>query len=518
MSHEIEAIKDPGVPAHVHRQADSDPKAEKKAERQVAILFGLSAVGTLLFIYSYIWLPEDVFIYLPVLGTTNAKQLFLGLGLALSLFFIGAGAIHWAKTLMPDEEVIAMRHEMRSEDSDRKDFVASAKEGAAAAGLGRRSLIKRSLGLSLGLVGLSPLLLLRDLGPLPGKDLETTSWKSGTRLVTDPGDRPIKPSDLEVGAVAQVLPALAPGEERTLNNIGKDAVLLIRLRPEEFQLDAEKLAMTHEGIIAFSKICSHMGCAVAGPNLMDPAGNLAEFFNLPRLVGPYLVSATTLMCATIVIQVFLRPDPYLTAEKQAHVINKKGSTKAALAHIRSNPKTLFAISSIAIGHVAMVSVMVMTPIHMAHVDVTLRVIGFVISVHVLGMYAFSPLVGTLSDRLGRIRVIQIGLVILLSSTLIAGTAAADNAVQLGIGLFLLGLGWSCTLIAGSAFLSESVSLEMRPASQGASDLVMNLSGAGGGALAGVIIGTLNYGWLCLFASIPVIFLGIFSIRLQRNVS
>ena len=258
--------------------------------------------------------------------------------------------------------------------------------------------------------------------------------------------------------------------------------------------------------------------AVAGPNLMDPAGNLAEFFNLPRLVGPYLVSATTLMCATIVIQVFLRPDPYLTAEKQAHVINKKGSTKAALAHIRSNPKTLFAISSIAIGHVAMVSVMVMTPIHMAHVDVTLRVIGFVISVHVLGMYAFSPLVGTISDRLGRIRVIQIGLVILLSSTLIAGTAAADNAVQLGIGLFLLGLGWSCTLIAGSAFLSESVSLEMRPASQGASDLVMNLSGAGGGALAGVIIGTLNYGWLCLFASIPVIFLGIFSIRLQRNVS
>ena len=88
MSHEIEAIKDPGVPAHVHRQADSDPKAEKKAERQVAILFGLSAVGTLLFIYSYIWLPEDVFIYLPVLGTTNAKQLFLGLGLALSLFII----------------------------------------------------------------------------------------------------------------------------------------------------------------------------------------------------------------------------------------------------------------------------------------------------------------------------------------------------------------------------------------------------------------------------------------------
>ncbi len=263
MSNELEVIKDPGVPAHIHRQADLDPKAEQKAERQVAILFTLSSLGTLLFIYSYIFLSEDLFIYFPILGTTNAKQLFLGLGLAFALFFIGAGAIHWAKTLMPDEEVIAMRHEMRSEDEDRRELIKTAKKGAAAAALGRRSLIKRSLGLSLGLVGLSPLLLLRDLGPLPGKKLETTSWKTGTRLVTDPGDRPIKPSDLEVGAVAQVLPAIKEGGHRALSDIGKDAVLLIRLRQEEFQLDPERLAMTYEGIIAFSKICSHMGCAVA---------------------------------------------------------------------------------------------------------------------------------------------------------------------------------------------------------------------------------------------------------------
>lgn len=252
--------------------------------------------------------------------------------------------------------------------------------------------------------------------------------------------------------------------------------------------------------------------AVAGPNLMDPAGNLAEHFGLPRLVGPYLISAATLFFATIVIQIFLRPDPYLTAEKQANVVQHKGSTKAALSHIQSNPQALFAISAIAIGHVAMVSVMVMTPIHMAHVAVTLKVIGLVISVHVLGMYAFSPIVGSLSDRLGRVRVIQIGLIILLASTIVAGTSAADDAIKLGIGLFLLGLGWSCTLIAGSALLSESVSIEMRPASQGASDLVMNLAGAGGGALAGVIIGTLSYGWLCLFAAVPVIILGIRSVR------
>jgi len=264
MANDLEAIKDPGIPPHVHRKADTDPLAAKRAERQVAILFGLSSFGTLLFIFAYVAIPDDIFIFLPVMGNTNAHQLFLGLGLAFSLFCVGIGAIHWAKTLMPDNEVTVQRHEFRSPEEDRKDFVKTAKEGAAAAGLGRRSLIKKSLGLSLGLVGLSPLLLLRDLGPLPGDSLTKTGWKAGTRLVTDPGDRPIKPEDLEVGAVAQVLPEMLPGEDhRKLSEIATDAVLLIRLRPEEFNLDAERLSWTYEGIIAFSKICSHMGCAVA---------------------------------------------------------------------------------------------------------------------------------------------------------------------------------------------------------------------------------------------------------------
>ena len=263
MAHEIEPIKDPGLPAHVHRRADSDPIAAQRAERQVAILFGLSAVGTLLFIYSYIFIKSNTSIFIPIIGNTGAQQLGLGMGMAIALFCIGAGAIHWAKTLMPDEEVIAQRHEFRSDDEDRSEFVKTVKAGASAAGLGRRPLIKRSLGVALGLSGLTPLLLLRDLGPLPKDNLQKTSWKPGTRLVTDPGDRPIRPEDLEVGAVAQTLPQLAPGEERTLNNIGKDAVLLIRLRPEEFNLTPERLSWTHEGIIAFSKICTHMGCAVA---------------------------------------------------------------------------------------------------------------------------------------------------------------------------------------------------------------------------------------------------------------
>jgi ubiquinol-cytochrome c reductase iron-sulfur subunit len=197
------------------------------------------------------------------MGSNNAQQLGIGIGIAASLLFIGFGAVHWAKTLMPDHEVIALRHEMKSEESDRQDFVKTAKDGAAQAGLGRRPLIKRTLAAAAGLAGLPAVILLRDLGPLPGNSLNETSWKTGTRLVTDPGDRPIKPSDLEVGAVAQVMPELAPGKKRTLEDIATDAVLLIRLRPSEFQLDAERLSWTYEGIIAFSKICSHMGCAVA---------------------------------------------------------------------------------------------------------------------------------------------------------------------------------------------------------------------------------------------------------------
>ena len=257
--------------------------------------------------------------------------------------------------------------------------------------------------------------------------------------------------------------------------------------------------------------------AVTGPNLMEPSGNLAESFGLPRLTGPYLISAVTLALAVLVIQLFLRPDPYLTAAKDSGAATlPRVKTKVALKHIRSNARASFAIASIAIGHIAMVAVMVMTPVHMAHVDVTLTIIGLVISVHVLGMYAFSPLVGALTDRLGRLRVIQIGVAILLSSALISGFARADDAITLGIGLLLLGLGWSCTLIAGSALLTESVSPEFKSASQGASDLVMNLSGASGGAIAGVVIATLSYGWLCLLSAIPVALLGLWSLKIKAR--
>ena len=257
--------------------------------------------------------------------------------------------------------------------------------------------------------------------------------------------------------------------------------------------------------------------AVAGPNLMEPAGNLAHAIGLPRLVGPYLLAVISLTLATFVIILFLKPDPFLTAMSylpETSQRESRESTIATLKIISRNPPALFAIASIAIGHIVMVSVMVMTPIHMARVDVTLTVIGLVISVHVAGMYALSPLVGYLSDSLGRKRVIQFGTVILLLSCLIAGRSPGTSAIPLGVGLFLLGLGWSCTLIAGSALLSESVNEAMLPSTQGASDLIMNLMGAVGGAMAGVIIAVMSYGWLCAIAAIPVLFLGIWSLRVS----
>ncbi|MFZ9750774.1 MAG: MFS transporter [Candidatus Nanopelagicales bacterium] len=258
--------------------------------------------------------------------------------------------------------------------------------------------------------------------------------------------------------------------------------------------------------------------AVAGPNLMEPAGDVALNLGLPQLVGPYLFASVTLSLAAILLFTSLRPDPYLYAAKLAELPAKpdRQTARLVLKQITKIPKALLALLTIAIGHVVMVSIMVMTPVHMAHVDVQLRVIGIVISIHVAGMYAFSPIVGYLTDRLGRIRTIAIGIVILLASAAISGAADAVQSVQLAIGLFLLGLGWSFTLIAGSTLLAESVPSEIKAGSQGVADLVMNLSGAAGGALAGVIIAVSSYGWLCAIATIPLIGLAFYLLRVTRS--
>lgn len=249
--------------------------------------------------------------------------------------------------------------------------------------------------------------------------------------------------------------------------------------------------------------------AVLGPNLLNASGNLGLELGLPQLAGPYVVSAACLAVAAVVLWLFLRPDPYRMAmaiQKKATGVVHHASLREGLAHLRERPRAAVGIAAISAGHICMVMVMVMTPVHMAHVDVTLQLIGFVISVHVAGMYAFSPIVGWAVDSYGRVQVVVIGIVILLLACVISGAAPGDSIIMLGIGLFLLGLGWSCTLIAGSTMVTDEVDAEKRPAVQGLSDLIMNTSGAMGGIVAGLVILWSTYAMLCAVAAIPVLVL------------
>lgn len=342
-----------------------------------------------------------------------------------------------------------------------------------------------------------------------------------SRLTIRGGRRLALSVGYSVGIVGAIL-AIIGGSTKTLTLmllgtflVGAASAAGYQARFAAVDLSTDETRSRHLSIVVWG---STVG-AVAGPNLMEPAGSLAQAIGLPRLVGPYFIAVVSLTLATLVITLYLKPDPFLTAMSylsEASQSESRKSTVETLKIISKNRSALFAIASIAIGHIVMVSVMVMTPVHMAHVDETLTVIGLVISVHVAGMYAFSPLVGYLSDSLGRRRVIQIGAIILLLSCIIAGRSPGTSAIPLGFGLFLLGLGWSCTLIAGSALLSESVSEAMLPSTQGASDLIMNLMAAVGGAMAGVIIAILSYGWLCAIAAIPVVFLGLWSLRTSER--
>jgi MFS family permease len=170
------------------------------------------------------------------------------------------------------------------------------------------------------------------------------------------------------------------------------------------------------------------------------------------------------------------------------------------------PGARLGAAAVAVGHLVMVGVMAMTPVHLgeSHSDAdVLRVVGIVLSLHIAGMYALSPVVGWLTDRLGRRAVILIGAGLLLSACAVAGTAGHDTP-RLSLGLTLLGLGWSSTMVAGSTLLSESVPLTVRPAAQGLSDMVMGLAGASAGAVSGLIIDTSGYPTLNLPAAIAIV--------------
>jgi MFS family permease len=234
---------------------------------------------------------------------------------------------------------------------------------------------------------------------------------------------------------------------------------------------------------------------------------MAERISVPELAGPYLLSMVVWVLAMLMVFTFMRPDPLLTARalslKAGTIQGPRKSVMESFDIIVAIPAARVGLAAMMIGQAVMTAVMSMTPVHLKHSGEGLRVVGLVISIHIAGMYAFSPLVGMLVDRVGRRFVIGLGGTILLASFLVSGTASGNEVAQLSVGLMLLGLGWSCTLIAGSTLLSESVLLDVRPSVQGAADLLMGMSGATAGLLAGVIVGVGSYALLTIITTFLV---------------
>ena len=265
-------FEDPGLPPHVHRAADVDPHAAKRAERQVATMFGLSMLATLVFIVAYFAVPSDATFFFPGIGEVSSLNVLLGLGVGISLLFIGLGAVHWAKTLMPDEEVVEERHEMRSGDVERASAVKVVADGGTAAHLDRRPLLKYSLGGALGLFALPfALQIVGSLGPTNVEQLKHTIWdpqENGgkpIRLMRDPEMTPIKLEDVTLGSVFHVMPETLQHyiDERhgVLEAKAKAAVILIRLDPDQIKVQKAR-DWGVDGVVAYSKICTHVGCAV----------------------------------------------------------------------------------------------------------------------------------------------------------------------------------------------------------------------------------------------------------------
>lgn len=267
--------------------------------------------------------------------------------------------------------------------------------------------------------------------------------------------------------------------------------------------------------------------AVAGPNLSGPGARAGLRLGLPALTGPLALSVIAFVAAAVVIAGMLRPDPLLfsraaagpgtpaTAARSAGRASAPAGTAHVLRVSLRSPRARFALVTIAAAHAVMVGVMVMTPLHLEHGGATLRIVGVVISVHIAGMYAASPVMGWIADRFGRETGIALGIVLLAAALMLAGTSAAGDDARLGAGLALLGLGWSACLVSGSTLLTESVPLDLRTAAQGLSDLVMGVAGAAAGALSGPLMASRGYPWLSLLAAallVPVVFLGLTAVR------
>ncbi|MFC5993199.1 MFS transporter [Pseudonocardia hispaniensis] len=246
--------------------------------------------------------------------------------------------------------------------------------------------------------------------------------------------------------------------------------------------------------------------AVAGPNLAGPAQNVAQRVGWDPSVGPFVLCTVAFALAAGISWLGLRPDPLLLARARrgdgtAPTVVSGAAVRAAL---RASPAAVLGLVGVALGHLVMVAVMSMTPVHMDHAGASLQAVGLVISLHVAGMYALSPLFGWLADRLGRRPVLTVGAALLAMSGVLSALAGHSDHALLTIALILLGLGWSAGLIAGSALLTESLPAGVRPGAQGLSDVTMNIAGAVGGIAGGLIVAATSFGVLGVASAVLVL--------------
>ncbi len=229
--------------------------------------------------------------------------------------------------------------------------------------------------------------------------------------------------------------------------------------------------------------------AVTGPNLAVVARRAAGALGLPSPIGPFLCCTVAFAVATAIVLVGLRPDPLLTARRLA-LTDEAASIQAPARSTRqivAVTDARLALAGLAVFHMLMVSVMSMSPVHLNHGGHGVAVVGVVISVHIAGMYGLSPVFGHLTDRAGPLRILLAGGGLMLAAAGTCASAGEDEPLQLAVGLVLLGLGWSAGLIAGSVLLTSALPVADRARAQGLSDVAMNVAGALGGVLAGLVV-------------------------------
>ena len=267
----LPAIPDPGLPPHQWRPTDVDERLAKRAERQVAAMFMLSSVFVLLFMVSYFALKiGDNQTTFAGFGASNIA---LGSTLGVALLLIGVGIIQWARKLMGDHEIVEMRHPARSSDEDREGTLEALNLGLEESGIGRRPLVRNSLLGAVGLLGLPAVVMLRDLGPLPGDKLYSTVWKPRMRVVRDVIGTPINVADIEIGDLVNAQPeiifAVDEEGEHILEGVelqvakSKAAIIVLRMDPSDITVAKGRENWSIDGIVCYSKICTHVGCPIS---------------------------------------------------------------------------------------------------------------------------------------------------------------------------------------------------------------------------------------------------------------